>query len=337
MTRRIGLLGATGYTGRLTAAELAERGIDARLGARDPRRLAALPATGDAQRVTVDTSDPAQLTAFLDGLDVLITTVGPFARLGEPVLAAAVEAGVAYVDSTGEPEFIAQAYRRYADAPVPVVPACGLDYLPGDCALAVAEADLGGAPDSVRVTYTGRNVRPSRGTARTALDAAAAMGAGARLRATTVDTAEGPRPALVLPWGEDVMVPHRLPGVAVEVAALVPRPVAVAAALSAPLTPAFLRLGEPLLQRLVDRLPAGPPDERRSAARVRVTGEARRGEQLRRVEVEVRDMYRFTAAALVEAAVRVDGAGAMTPAQAFDAAAMLDALSGPRLSWRRLA
>ena len=38
---RIALNGASGYTGRLAAAELARRGIDAVLVGRDPGRLAA--------------------------------------------------------------------------------------------------------------------------------------------------------------------------------------------------------------------------------------------------------------------------------------------------------
>lgn len=336
MTRRIGLLGATGYTGRLAAAELAARGMAARLGARDPQRLAGVPAADGAERVTVDTSHPADLRAFLDGLDVLITTVGPFTRLGHPVVAAAVEAGVGYVDSTGEPAFIGEVYERYADAPVPVVPACGFDYVPGDCAIAVAEADLGQRPDRVRATYGVTGMRPSRGTARSAVEAAAALGRAARPRPTTVQTADGSRSAVVIPWGESVMLPHRLPGVPVEATALVPRPVAVVAGVAAPLAPTLLRAGAPLLRRLADRLPDGPSTERRGAAASRVIGEARLGDVVRRVEVDVRDIYLFTAVALVEAATRLGGSGAMTPAQAFGGETMLDALTGPLLTWRRL-
>ena len=46
------------------------------------------------------------------------------------------------------------------------------------------------------------------------------------------------------------------------------------------------------------------------------------------------DVYAFTALALVESALRVEGAGAMSPAQAFDSARMLEALRGPLLSWQ---
>src|SRR5437764_5492744 len=170
MTRFIGLLGATGYTGRLVADELAGRNIAHRRGGRSRSRLDALPATPNAETVEVDAQDPAELDAFLDGIDALITTVGPFAELGMPVVEAAVRNNAHYVDSTGEPDFMSDVYAKYADAPVAVVPACGYDYLPADCAAALAARKLGPGdePIDVVVAYQLKDMRPSRGTARTA-------------------------------------------------------------------------------------------------------------------------------------------------------------------------
>jgi len=108
--RKIGLLGATGYTGRLTATELALRDLDVRLGGRSAARLAKVDGTAGSERVTVDTTDTRSLSKFLDGLDVVISTVGPFTSLGRPVVDAAVKAGVHYVDSTGEPGFMQELY-----------------------------------------------------------------------------------------------------------------------------------------------------------------------------------------------------------------------------------
>src|SRR4051794_4481817 len=51
MTRTVALLGATGYTGRLTAAELERRGIPHRVGGRSKERLAEGPAAGGRPRV----------------------------------------------------------------------------------------------------------------------------------------------------------------------------------------------------------------------------------------------------------------------------------------------
>src|SRR5204862_474303 len=109
----IALLGATGYTGKLVAAELTKRQLPHRLGGRSPEKLAALPS--DAERFVVDAGEPARLDAFLDGATALITTVGPFARLGMPVVEAVVRNQVPYVDSTGEQPFISDVYQRFAD------------------------------------------------------------------------------------------------------------------------------------------------------------------------------------------------------------------------------
>src|SRR5579875_1462014 len=114
--RTIGLLGATGYTGRLTAAEFVRRGVAVRLGARSADRLSDVPATTDSEKVVTDTTRPEDLRRFLTVLDVVISTVGPFTTLGRPVVDAAVEDGVHYLDSTGEPAFMQQVYDVHASA-----------------------------------------------------------------------------------------------------------------------------------------------------------------------------------------------------------------------------
>jgi short subunit dehydrogenase-like uncharacterized protein len=97
----------------------------------------------------------------------------------------------------------------------------------------------------------------------------------------------------------------------------------------------LLKLGAPLLRRLADRMPEGPADEVRAKTRTRVVAIASAAGTTATAAVKVNDIYGFTALALVESALRVDGAGAMTPAQLSDPADLLDALSGPLLSWTR--
>ena len=168
MTRTVALLGATGYTGRLVAAELARRGIEHRLGGRSAQRLEAVPSAGE--RHVVDLTDAASLNGFLDGVEVLITCVGPFAEHGMPVVEAAVRTGTPYVDSTGEVAFMAEVYRRFRGAASAVVPACGFDYIPGDLgrhrgpgARRQRRGDRRPLPPTWR--------KPSRGTARSAVGA----------------------------------------------------------------------------------------------------------------------------------------------------------------------
>ncbi|MEZ5350729.1 MAG: saccharopine dehydrogenase NADP-binding domain-containing protein [Microthrixaceae bacterium] len=50
------------------------------------------------QPAAVDVSDPASLTAVLEGAGVVLNCVGPFYRFGPPTLQAALRAGVGYVD-----------------------------------------------------------------------------------------------------------------------------------------------------------------------------------------------------------------------------------------------
>ncbi|PMC75455.1 saccharopine dehydrogenase family protein [Brachybacterium sp. UMB0905] len=51
-----------------------------------------------AEGIAVDLHDPASLAAALDGVDAVLHTAGPFYRNARPVLEAAAERGIAYLD-----------------------------------------------------------------------------------------------------------------------------------------------------------------------------------------------------------------------------------------------
>lgn len=337
--RTVALLGATGYTGRLVAAELARRGVPHRLGGRSASRLEAVPSP--AERHVVDLADAASLDRFLDGADALITCVGPFAQFGMPVVEAAVRTGTPYVDSTGEPAFMSEVYARFRDAAVPVVPACGFDYVPGDLAAAVAVEELGTAPDEVRVLYRIRSGAVSRGTARSALGA---MGsARVRPRRLVLQGPDGPVTGVEVPWGEQVTVPLHVPGARVRTGVGAGELVSRASSVVGPVVPLLQplsRLAQPLLDRAVDRLPEGPPADKRGQAEALVLADARSGDRVARVAVRCRDAYGLTARFLVEAALTVGGRGAQATAEALDARTFLDAVSGERedgaFSWEVL-
>src|SRR5690242_6693482 len=107
MSNDVLLLGATGNSGRLIAAELAARGLSVRLAGRRrgpledlARALAAGGATTGVR--TVEVSDPASLADAIDGVGVVLSTIGPFARQAGPVIDACLAAGVSYVDIANE-------------------------------------------------------------------------------------------------------------------------------------------------------------------------------------------------------------------------------------------
>ncbi|MGN6245791.1 MAG: saccharopine dehydrogenase family protein [Motilibacteraceae bacterium] len=175
---RVVLFGATGYTGRLTAQALVRRGVVPVLAGRSAGRLQAVAAELAAanagpglvpETVELDVSRPWQLAPLLEPDDVLVTTVGPFLTLGRPALAAAIAAGATYVDSTGEPPFVAEVFAEHdveaRRTGARLLPAFGYDYVPGHLAAGLALRDAGAAATAVDIGYfvTGRG-RFSTGT-----------------------------------------------------------------------------------------------------------------------------------------------------------------------------
>ncbi len=135
------LFGATGFTGGLTAKYLAEHVPEGCRWALAGRNQGKLEALRDELGIEVpllhaDVSDPSSLRDVAAATRVVATTVGPYLKYGEPLVAACAEAGTHYVDLTGEPEFVDLMYLRYhATAQrtgARLVHACGFDSIPYD-------------------------------------------------------------------------------------------------------------------------------------------------------------------------------------------------------------
>lgn len=182
------LLGATGFTGGLTARYLAARvaGTDVRLAiaGRDRSRLEAVrdELPGGVGVEVVDVHDLVGLLDLAARTRVLATTVGPFARHGELVVQACVRRGTHYVDITGEPGFVDLIRSRYdADAQragVRVVPSCGFDSVPHDLGAHWTVEQLpADVPISIR-GYVRASGRASGGTVTSAMDAIATRSTG---------------------------------------------------------------------------------------------------------------------------------------------------------------
>jgi short subunit dehydrogenase-like uncharacterized protein len=141
---RVICFGATGYTGRLTAHALASAGLPLVLAGRTIGRLSELADDlahygARPSIATADVTDAASVRALLESPDdVIVTTVGPFVRLGDAALEAAVDAGAAYVDSTGEPPFVRRVFEdagpRAETTGARLLTAFGYDYVPGNLA-----------------------------------------------------------------------------------------------------------------------------------------------------------------------------------------------------------
>lgn len=153
MAGQVVVFGASGFTGRLVVAECVRRGLAPLLAGRSASALEALAAEhGGLPTAHADATDPAGLQALLRSGDVLVTTVGPFARHGRTAVQAALAAGAHYVDSTGEAGFVREIFTEFdADARsagVTLLTAAGYDFVPGHLA---GELALRAAPAARRL------------------------------------------------------------------------------------------------------------------------------------------------------------------------------------------
>jgi short subunit dehydrogenase-like uncharacterized protein len=169
MTGRVILFGATGYTGRLTAEAMTRAGLAPVLAGRSADALVNLvgdlAGLGAVDRAPTwqcaDASDPSSVRALVTSPDdVLVSTVGPFVHHGRPAVEAAIDAGCAYVDSTGEAPFIREVFEvdgpRAVESGARLLTAFGYDYVPGNLAAAMAmhdAADTASGPVGVEVGY----------------------------------------------------------------------------------------------------------------------------------------------------------------------------------------
>ncbi|KAJ3159193.1 hypothetical protein HK101_001116 [Irineochytrium annulatum] len=141
------VFGATGFTGALCAEYLLLKGpanLKFALAGRSQAKLQTVRSKlallkSSAENIPLliaDSSDASSLDAVVSQTRVIITTVGPFAQHGVPLVESCVRNGTDYIDSTGEPDFIRKCIDRFHDEAVrkgvSIVPSCGFDSMPSD-------------------------------------------------------------------------------------------------------------------------------------------------------------------------------------------------------------
>jgi short subunit dehydrogenase-like uncharacterized protein len=215
------LVGATGFTGRLSAEYLARQlpdGARWALVGRDADKLAdvqaGLGARGrTAALLTADLTDQAALADVAASTRVLATAAGPYLVLGQGLVAGCAEAGTDYLDLAGEPEFVDRVYldchERAVATGARLVHSCGFDSIPHDMGAYFTVSQL---PDDVPISLAGY-VRAkgsiSGGTYQSLVNSFARIGA-ARAAAKERKRREkrpSDRRARALPGK-----PHRVPG-----------------------------------------------------------------------------------------------------------------------------
>lgn len=136
--------GATGFTGRLVAEYyLNTYGVDGDLkwamGGRSEAKLKMIRSelgNDSIPLVVADSHDVESLNSLVSSTKVVCTTVGPYAKYGNELVAACVEHGTDYVDLAGETQWIRRMIdKHHAQAKengCRIVHCCGFDSIPSD-------------------------------------------------------------------------------------------------------------------------------------------------------------------------------------------------------------
>ena len=350
MSGRIVLLGATGYTGELTARALVDSGATPVLAARSAERLDMLARElGGLETQVADVTAPVTVRSLVERGDVLISTVGPFARWGEPAIEAAIATGATYLDTTGEPAFIRRVFQHHgpaaARAGTTLLTAFGFDFVPGNLAAELALQSAGPAATRLDVGYFSRGsggigtgisggtkassagavLAPSfavrGGRLRTELTAARVrrftLDDGTVLQGVSVGGSEHFAVPVRHPQLRDIDVLLQRPGIAGRVTPALTALLSVAKRIPAVASWLYTVLGS-------EGSTGGPDAADRSRSPSLIVADARSatGELLHRVELEGPNGYDFTARILAWASVEasrgaITQTGALGPVAAF--------------------
>ncbi len=329
---QIGLLGGTGYTGRLVVKELLAQKIPFAVGIRnesklyevlDESSLNELKSNPDEyQVVSVDVTDEDSLKRFYEKIDTVISTVGPFCKLGKLPVVVANETKTNYIDSTGEPEFMKWIYNNFNPEQNFIVPACGFDYLPGDLISNKCLSDLDeNEHASIEITYVISHWIPTRGTAESAIMAFVNSDDPGKI--DEISFLDKNLSRLKIPWGEKTTVGLHHPNADVSCYVSVNKMVGEVLKFMTPLT----RLAIPLLEKSTKFLPEGPNADRRRKATYDIYVKATAGSNSSYGIFNGIDIYGTTAIMLILSAQNASGIGTMAPSQAFDTLTMLKDIS----------
>ncbi|MFE3256906.1 saccharopine dehydrogenase NADP-binding domain-containing protein [Nocardia sp. NPDC059091] len=339
-TPTIAVYGANGHTGGYILSELDRRGLTPILVGRNADRLrAAADAAGlpQAEIRIAAADDHAALVAAFTGADVVISSLPAYVDLGEPILAAALDAGTHYVDISGEQLFLRRVLDEYGPraerAGVTVLSSVTDSNLPADLLADLLAARLAGPVGFVISHHSRSGGDGSRGSAKTLLASLDWFRAGGWHYADGEFRTGPADPAPMLYPGDTE--PTAVAKFAFPAVLTIPRHTD-AASVTGAVDSAF----RANITGLTAELVAGLPEKPSAASDLRydmiVDATAADG-RTRRGVVSGVDSYRDSGLMAVEAAVRLaSGAvkpGVLTPSEAFDAADFLDSLAPRGITW----
>lgn len=329
---QIVVFGASGHTGRFVVSELARRGMTAILAGRDSGKLHVVQKIHPAFEVRVASiDDPASLDHALRGASLVINCAGPFLDTAAPLIEAALQAGIHYLDVTAEQRVALAAFEKFSDAArtagVLIMPSMAFYGAMGDLLATAAMHDWTTA-DEIKIAVALDSWNPTQGTRLTGQ-----RNSGRRLVFSSNRLSPIAEPPPKLQW--DFPEPF---GEQEVVALPLAETVIMSRHLRAPEIQAYINVAA--LADLHNPATSGPtPDDERgrSAQRFLMEVKVRNGNEERYALAAGRDIYAVTAPIIVEAAERilagnVQATGTAAPGQVFDARGFLEALSPEHIS-----
>lgn len=195
------VFGATSFVGRILCRYLQDvygtegRSLRWAIAARSAARLEELkrelgPAAATLPVIVADAADVAGLRALVARTRVVVSTVGPYALYGEPLVQVCAETGTDYCDLTGEVQWIRRMIERYEPAArasgARIVHCCGFDSIPSDLGVFFLQQEArrrwGRPADVVKMRVRAMRGGFSGGTAASLLNVAKEVRANPALR-----------------------------------------------------------------------------------------------------------------------------------------------------------
>lgn len=141
------LLGATGYTGKLTAEYIASSvseplkwAIAARTSSKLSELKTRLQSAGGPNKapatIVISELSVAEVSKIAKTTKILLNCVGPYHKYSTPVVQACAESGTHYLDVTGETAWVREIINKFEDTAkknkAVIIPECGVESAPSD-------------------------------------------------------------------------------------------------------------------------------------------------------------------------------------------------------------
>jgi short subunit dehydrogenase-like uncharacterized protein len=269
----------------------------------------------------------------LDGVDAVLHCAGPFVHTSAPMVRACLDAGVHYLDITGEIavfESIMAMNDVAVQRGITLVPGVGFDVVPTDCLAAMLARKLSSA-NELELAFYSPKAELSRGTLKTMIES---IGEGGAIRrdgkivrvppayaTREIPFSSGPRMAMTIPWGDVSTAFHStgIPNIRVYTAAS-PKSIARMRRIRSFLPLLGIKPVKRLLQSFANRR-SGPNETKRAAGRTYLWGRAADGANEVSMTMTTPEGYAFTVLSALAAVERLLASprrpGSFTPSRFF--------------------